>query len=96
MQAAIRLNNMPLDVVLVLRGSEQIVAIRRIADFPGIIENGEGVLGNFYQDGFLISENGEEEDLHYQTGYSLRDLPLLKRWIQKQEIPLPPEFIRSE
>jgi hypothetical protein len=81
----------PLALVLVLDHEGPSVVLTPLRKFELIVEpEVDGKIGAWYGGDSMTLVNGqEEEDFFYHTTYRYKDIPLLLRWLQQQNIVNP-------
>lgn len=96
-QAQIPLGGLPVHLVLVGNRDDGKVVFVRVAPYNGDIldmpNDLEGVAAMFGPEGFYLAEviyrGGNGEYFEYNTVYDYKNIPLMLRWLQQQELQQP-------
>lgn len=95
MYVQIPVGNMPIN--LVMFKETRTIAFVRVANFEALLdqpEDGNRVGAFFYPEGFsLFQGDGVPVDFDYNTHYPYYQIPLMKGWLQQQNLQLPAEIV---
>lgn len=90
-QLQVPIGNLPVNLVLV--GNKEVgrvafVQIRTVGVIVETFEEGK-VAATFFNDCFHLRDGEVEEDFDYDTVYAYKEIPLMLRWLQQQNLQQP-------
>lgn len=90
-QAQIRLGSLPVNLVLVGDRTYGEVVFVKVAPVGITMDQvpRDEVSAWFDEDGFTFFDQHAAEDLHYDTLYDYKNIPLMLRWLQQQNLQQP-------
>lgn len=90
-QLQVPIGNLPVHLVLVGNKERGRVAFVRVQPFKTVVDQGPagGVDATFFQECFHLGYADLEEQFEYETVYDYKDIPLMLRWLQQQNLQQP-------
>lgn len=90
-QAQIPLGGLPVHLVLVGDNTQGRVVFVKVAPVGLIFDQRERSLVSawFDESGFTLFDQHESADYQYDTMYEYKELPLMLKWLQQQNLPQP-------
>jgi hypothetical protein len=90
-QVQVPIGGLPINLVLVGNKETGKVVFVKVAEVGVIVENFEDgkVAATFWNDCFHLRDGELEEDFDYDTIHDYKNIPLMLRWLQQQNLQQP-------
>lgn len=90
-QCQVPLGSLPINLVLVGNREQGRVVFVKVAPVGVIVENEvrDKVSAWFDEEGFTLFDQGTGETFNYNTLYEYKEIPLMLRWLQQQQLQQP-------